>query len=125
MPSSLPFPSIADSANDEKLSLALFTYIYQKNLSSGYASPMEDYPQLTEAVSRVITRLREDAGLSKRRLAMISHLDRVYLLQVEQGKYRPTLNFIFWLAQALGISGGELVTVIEQELEQLHKTACG
>lgn len=86
---------------------------------------MEDYPQLTEAVSRVITRLREDAGLSKRRLAMISQLDRVYLLQVEQGKYRPTLNFIFWLAQALGISAGELVTQIEHEQERLHKNAKG
>ena len=86
---------------------------------------MEDYPQLTEAVSCVITRLREDAGLSKRRLAMISHLDRVYLLQVEQGKYRPTLNFIFWLAQALGISAGELVTLSEHEQQRLHKIAKG
>ena len=84
---------------------------------------MDDFPQLAEAVSCVITRLRVDAGLSKRRLAMISHLDRVYLLQVEQGKYRPTLNFIFWLAQALGISAGELVTLIEQEQERLHKNA--
>ena len=86
---------------------------------------MDDFPQLAEAVSCVITRLREDAGLSKRRLAMISHLDRVYLLQVEQGKYRPTLNFIFWLAQALGISAGELVTLIEQERERLLETAKG
>ncbi|WP_165072846.1 helix-turn-helix transcriptional regulator [Desulfovibrio sp. ZJ200] len=86
---------------------------------------MEDYPQLTEAISCVITRLREDAGLSKRRLSMISHLDRVYLLQVEQGKYRPTLNFIFWLAQALGMSAGELVTLIEQEQKRLFKNARG
>ena len=86
---------------------------------------MEDFPHLTEAISHVLTRLREDAGLSKRRLAIISNLDRVYLLQVEQGKYRPTLNFIFWLAQALGISAGELVTQIEQEQERLHKNAKG
>lgn len=84
---------------------------------------MEDYPQLAEAVSRILTRLREDADLSKRRLAILSHLDRVYLLQVEQGKYRPTLNFIFWLAQALGLSPGELVKLIEQEQQRLHKIA--
>lgn len=82
---------------------------------------MEDYPKLTEAVSQVITRLREDAGLTKRRLAIRSHLDRVYLLQVEQGKYRPTLNFIFWLAQALGMSAGEVVTLIEQEQQRLRQ----
>lgn len=84
---------------------------------------MEDYPQLTEAVSRVLTRCREDAGSSKRRLSMVSHLDRVYLLQVEKGQYRPTLNFIFWLAQALGLSAGELVKLIEQEQQRLHKIA--
>ena len=76
---------------------------------------MEDYPHLTEAISRVLTRLREDAGLSKRRLAMISNLDRVYLLQVEQGKYRPTLNFIFLLARAFGIPAGEFVILVELE----------
>lgn len=80
---------------------------------------MEDYPQLTEALSRVVSRLREDSGLSKRRLAMISHIDRVYLLQVEQGKYRPTLNFIFWLAQGLGLSADELVALVEQERQRL------
>ena len=82
---------------------------------------MQDYPQLTEAVSRVVTRLREDAGLSKRRLAMRSHFERVYLLQVEQGKYRPTLNFIFWLAEALGMSAGEVVTLIEREQQRLRQ----
>ena len=80
---------------------------------------MEDYPQLTEALSRVVSRLREDSGLSKRRLAMISHIDRVYLLQVEQGKYRPTLNFIFWLAQGLGLSADELIALVEQERQRL------
>lgn len=80
---------------------------------------MEDYPQLTEALSRVVSRLREDSGLSKRRLAMISHIDRVYLLQVEQGKYRPTLNFIFWLAQGLGLSADELIGLVEQERQRL------
>lgn len=82
---------------------------------------MEDFPHLTEAISRVLTRLREDAGLSKRRLAMISNLDRVYLLQVEQGKYRPTLNFIFLLARALGMPAGELVARIEQEQKRLFE----
>lgn len=82
---------------------------------------MEDFPHLTEAISHVLTRLREDAGLSKRRLAMISNLDRVYLLQVEQGKYRPTLNFIFLLARAFGMPAGELVARIEQEQKRLFE----
>lgn len=80
---------------------------------------MEDYPFLIEAISNVLERLRTDAGLSKRKLATISGIDRVYLLQVEQGKYRPTINFMFLLAKGLGISVTELVGRIEQEQKLL------
>ena len=76
---------------------------------------MEDYPKLTEAVSLVLKRLREDGGLSKRKLAELSSIDRVYLLQLEQGKYRPTLNSIFFLAEAFGMPAARLVDLIEQE----------
>lgn len=81
---------------------------------------MDDYPKLTTAVSRVIRRLREDAGLSKRKLAEMSTIDRVYLLQLEQGKYRPTLNALFFLARALGIPAARLVEHIEKEQLSLH-----
>ncbi len=80
---------------------------------------MEDYPFLMEAISNVLERLRTDAGFSKRKLAAISGIDRVYLLQVEQGKYRPTINFMFLLAKGLGISVSELVTQIEEEQKAL------
>lgn len=88
-----------------------------------YSGQMEDYPKLTEAVSLILKRLREDAGLSKRKLAEISSIDRVYLLQIEQGKYRPTLNSIFFLAEALGMPAGRLVELIEQEQQALRKSA--
>ena len=82
---------------------------------------MENFPSLTSAVSKVLRRLREDAGLSKRKLAMRSTIDRVYLLQVEQGKYRPTLNFIFHLARALNIPAAKLVDLIEKEQKSLER----
>ncbi|MGE9985435.1 helix-turn-helix domain-containing protein [Desulfovibrio sp. SGI.169] len=85
---------------------------------------MEDYPKLIEAVSLVLKRLREDAGLSKRKLAEISSIDRVYLLQLEQGKYRPTLNSIFFLAEALEMPAAQLVDLIEREQRTL-KNASG
>lgn len=80
---------------------------------------MEDYPFLTEAISRVLERLRTDAGFSKRKLALVSGIDRVYLLQVEQGKYRPTINFMFLLARGLGMSVTELINCIEEEQKKL------
>lgn len=82
---------------------------------------MDDFPHLTEAISNVITRLRTAAGLSKRKLAMISSIDRVYLLQVEQGKYRPTVNFMFLFAQAVGVSASALFALIDQEQRRLAR----
>lgn len=76
---------------------------------------MDDYPRLTEATARVLTRLREDAGLSKRKLAALTGIDRVYLLQLEQRKYRLTLNAAFLIAQAFGLPPGRLVDMIEAE----------
>ena len=84
---------------------------------------MEAYPCLTHAVSVILKKLREDAGLSKRKLAMNSGIDRVYLLQVEQGKYRPTLNFIFHLAGALNIPAAKFVDLIEKEQKSCMKKA--
>ena len=84
-----------------------------------HASPMEDFPYLSEAISRVLARLREDAHLNKSKLSRLTTIDRVYILQVEQGKYRPSVNFIFLIAQALGVSAGALISLVEQEQKKL------
>lgn len=81
---------------------------------------MENFPSLNEAVTRVITRLRKEAGYSQQKLAELSSVARVYLLQLEQGKFRPTLNSIFFLAQGLDIPPYELVRLIEQERKKLR-----
>lgn len=80
---------------------------------------MEDFPFLTCAISRVITRLRENAELSKRKLSMRTGIDRVYILQVEQGKYRPTVNFMFLLAKGLGIDPATIFKMIADEQQKL------
>ena len=84
---------------------------------------MDDYPLLSEAISNVLTCLRENAGLSKRKLAALSSIDRVYILQVEQGKFRPTVNFIFLIAQSLGISPSSLIALVEDEILKLQAKA--
>lgn len=84
---------------------------------------MEGFPHLTLAISNVITRLREDAGLSKRKLSQISGIDRVYILQIEQGKYRPTVNFMFLIARGLGVTPSELFKAVEREQRRLEGVA--
>ena len=78
---------------------------------------MENVPNLLKAVANVVTRHREEQGLSKRKLAELAQIDRVYLLQIEQGKYRLTLNALFLLANGLGMQPSELVAHIEEELK--------
>ena len=68
-----------------------------------YSFSMEDFPFLIAAISNVITEQRENAGLSKRKLSQLSGIDRVYILQVEQGKFRPTVNFMFLIARGLDL----------------------
>lgn len=81
---------------------------------------MEDYPFLGEAISRVLIKLRESASLSKRKLSQLSGIDRVYILQVEQGKYRPTVNFLFLIAKVLGIPASTILAMVESEIRILE-----
>lgn len=82
---------------------------------------MENFPFLNEAMSQVIVRLRKKAGYSQQKLAEISSITRVYLLQLEQGKFRPTLNSIFFLAKGLDIPPDEFVNLIEKERKKIEK----
>lgn len=83
---------------------------------------MEDFPHLTQAVTTVIIRLRKQAGLSQQKMAELSSVARLYLLQLEQGKFRPTLNSIFYLARGLGIPPEYLVELIERERQKLENS---
>ena len=80
---------------------------------------MEKYPFLSEATINVLKRLRNEYGFSQEKLAMKSALDRLYVLQIEQGKFRPTLNSIFFLANGLGMEPYEFVKLIEMERKKL------
>lgn len=82
---------------------------------------MQNYPFLTEAVARVIHRLRKQSGMSQQKLAELSSIARVYLLQLEQGRFRPTLNSIYFMARGLEIPPHRLVELIEEERLKLEK----
>lgn len=76
---------------------------------------MQDYEYLTEATINVIKRLRKNKALSQQKLADLAGIDRLYVLQLEQGRFRPTLNSIFFLARGLGLPPQTLVELIEEE----------
>jgi transcriptional regulator with XRE-family HTH domain len=81
---------------------------------------MEAYPDLNEALGRVLRRRREALGLSKRYLAKLARLERVYIIQLERGDKCPTLNAVFYLCDALEITRSEFMTKVESEMQLLR-----
>lgn len=57
----------------------------------------------TEHIGRVITRLREERKLSKKRLARESFISDAYLVQIEQGKRAPSEKVLRRLAAAMQV----------------------
>ncbi len=82
---------------------------------------MEKYPQLNEAIAHILRERREALGLSKRKLAELTWLERVYIIQLEKGTKQPTLNALFYLSDALGLQPSELVRLIADEAARLAK----
>ncbi len=80
---------------------------------------MEKYPQLNDAIANILRERREALGLSKRKLAELTWLERVYIIQLEKGTKQPTLNALFYLSEALGLQPSELVRLIENETARL------
>lgn len=78
---------------------------------------MQDYPGLKDAIAITLRKLREAENLSKRQMAQKAFLERVYLIQLERGEKRPSVNALFYISLALGIKPSEMMQMIEAELE--------
>ena len=84
---------------------------------------MEKYPQLNGAIANILRERRESLGLSKRKLAELAWLERVYIIQLEKGSKQPTLNAIFYISEALGLQPSDFVRLVEDEIAKLAKSA--
>src|SRR5689334_5923591 len=73
------------------------------------ASP-EASADLTPIVGANLRRLRTKRGLSLERLARASGVSRTMLNQVELGQSTPTINVVWKIARALGVSFSALIT---------------
>ena len=81
---------------------------------------MEEYPNLSEALARVLRRRREGLEMTKLRMSKLIHMERAYITALERGTKRPTLNAIFYICDALGMSRREFLAEIEAEMENLR-----
>jgi len=78
--------------------------------------PTAGREQLRRAFSDTVRILRARAGLSQEKLAMQSGVNRGYMGGMEREKHTPTLESIYRLLPALGVSFVEFATEFERVL---------
>ena len=61
-----------------------------------------------------LRKARKAAGLTQERLAFAANLDRTYISQLENDKKSPTLDVLFRLCEALGVSAAKLIARVER-----------
>ncbi len=63
----------------------------------------------TQRFAKNMKKLREIKGLSQGDIHRATGIDRAYISNLEAGKQNPTLETIAKIAEALGVSSGELL----------------
>jgi DNA-binding XRE family transcriptional regulator len=71
---------------------------------------------LTEALAEVIRRRRLDLGISQQTLAVVTGLDRGYLISIEHAKRNPSITTLYQIAAGLRIRASELMSLAEQQI---------
>jgi transcriptional regulator with XRE-family HTH domain len=82
----------------------------------------ENYKQkraeLSEALGRVISKLRKAGKHSARSIAYEIELSKSTILLAEQGKLDPQISTFYRLAEAFYIKPDELMKLVQQELPE-------
>ena len=74
-----------------------------------------------EAFGQVLRELRERKGLTQEALALEAGTERSHISDLERGKKGPSLRTILSLARALGVSAGEIVSMVEERTLQKRR----
>lgn len=54
--------------------------------------------------------------MSKLRMSALIHMERAYITALERGAKRPTLNAVFYICDALGVSRQKFLAEVEAEM---------
>jgi transcriptional regulator with XRE-family HTH domain len=72
-----------------------------------------------EAFGKVLREIRQEHSLSQEELGFESGYHRTYISLLERGRKSPSLNTLFQLAAALGVSPSQIVRRTEARISQL------
>jgi transcriptional regulator with XRE-family HTH domain len=69
---------------------------------------------LRAVVARNMRRLRKARGMSQEKLAFDAEIHRVNISKIERGQHSLSLDNLFWIARALGVTAAELLTPTDE-----------
>ena len=72
----------------------------------------------TEVFGQVLKELRAQKGLTQEALALEAGTERSHISALERAEKGPSLGTILRLAHALDISAGQIMTMVEERMDQ-------
>lgn len=72
----------------------------------------------SEAFGQVLKELRAKKGLTQEALALEAGTERSHISALERAEKGPSLGTILNLARALGVSAGEVMSMVEERMSQ-------
>ena len=79
---------------------------------------MTEKQKISSAFGAVLRLYRLEKGLTHEQLSELVDVVRSFICTLESGKKQPSLNMVFRLATALGVSPGELVDAVAARLTE-------
>lgn len=76
--------------------------------------------EIAVVFGKVLRNARAERGITQEELAFRAGVDRTFIYRIERGIRQPTISTIIGLAQALGISSGDLVSQVESNYLATH-----
>lgn len=68
-----------------------------------------------------LKKAREEAGLTQEKLSFAAEIDRSYISLLENNRQSPTVDLLFRLCEAMGVSASDLIRRVEAGRKQKPK----
>ena len=72
-------------------------------------------------IGEELRKAREDARMTQEQLSFAAEIDRTYISQLEHNKKSPTVDVLFRLCKALGVSASEFIARVELSAKAARK----
>jgi transcriptional regulator with XRE-family HTH domain len=68
-----------------------------------------------------LRKARDTAQLTQEQLSFAAQIDRTYISQLENNKKSPTVDVLFRICKALGVSASEVIASVERSAKPARK----